>query len=33
LAWPNGVDFCPGVLYSAATGIPIEELGNELEVG
>jgi len=23
LAWPNGVDFCPDVLYSLATGKPI----------
>ena len=21
--WPNGVDFCPDVLYAAATGTPI----------
>jgi hypothetical protein len=21
--WPNGVDLCPDVLYSRATGIPI----------
>ncbi len=32
LAWPNGVDFCPDVLYAEATGKDIEELGNELEV-
>jgi hypothetical protein len=23
LAWPNGVDFCPDVLYAEATGRPI----------
>lgn len=23
LVWPNGVDFCPDVLYSLATGKPI----------
>ena len=33
LAWPNGVDFCPDVLYAEATGKAITELGNELEVG
>jgi len=32
LAWPNGVDFCPNVLYAEATGKNIKELGNELEV-
>jgi hypothetical protein len=24
IVWPNGVDFCPDVLYSLATGRPIE---------
>ena len=24
LCWPNGVDFCPDVLYSEATGKPIQ---------
>ena len=23
LVWPNEVDFCPDVLYSEATGIPL----------
>ena len=23
IQWPNGVDLCPDVLYSQATGIPI----------
>jgi hypothetical protein len=25
LVWPNEVDFCPDVLYSAATGKPLPE--------
>lgn len=32
LTWPNGVDFCPDVLYAEAAGRDIAELGNELEV-
>jgi len=32
LVWPNGVDFCPDVLYAEATGKDIAESGNELEV-
>ena len=32
LVWPNGVDFCPDVLYAEATGQDIQSLGNELEV-
>ena len=32
LVWPNGVDFCPDVLYAEATGKDIAELGNELEM-
>lgn len=32
LAWPNGVDLCPDVLYAEATGKDIRDLGNELEV-
>lgn len=32
LAWPNGVDFCPDVLYAEATGKDIAELGNDLDV-
>lgn len=26
ISWPNGVDFCPDVLYSLATGQPVETL-------
>jgi hypothetical protein len=26
LVWPNGVDFCPDVLYSLATGEPLPTL-------
>lgn len=26
LVWPNGVDLCPDVLYSEATGKPLPEL-------
>ena len=26
LVWPNEVDFCPDVLYSEATGIPLPAL-------
>lgn len=32
LVWPNGVDFCPDVLYTKATGKSIAELGTDLEV-
>ncbi len=32
LVWPNGVDFCPDVLYAEATGKSVEDLGNQLEV-
>jgi uncharacterized protein DUF2442 len=28
LAWPNGVDFCPDVLYAQATGTPIAIQGS-----
>ncbi len=31
LAWPNGVDFCPDVLYAEATGKVISKTGLELE--
>jgi hypothetical protein len=32
LVWPNGVDFCPDVLYAEATGKSIEEMDSRLEV-
>jgi hypothetical protein len=32
LVWPNGVDFCPDVLYAEATGKSIEEMDTRLEV-
>ena len=32
LVWPNGVDFCPDVLYAEATGTPLSELGTKLKV-
>ena len=32
LVWPNGVDFCPDVLYAEATGRAIAELSSDLEV-
>lgn len=32
LVWPNGVDFCPDVLYAEATGKTIAKLGGGLEV-
>lgn len=31
LFWPNGVDFCPDVLYAEATGRPVSGLGTKLE--
>ena len=30
--WPNGVDFCPDVLYAEATGKVISEMGTKLEL-
>ena len=32
LVWPNGIDFCPDVLYAQARGLEIDQLGDELEV-
>ena len=32
LVWPNGVDFCPDVLYAEATGKSISEMDTRLEV-
>jgi hypothetical protein len=32
LVWPNGVDFCPDVLYAEATGKAIADLGTKPEV-
>jgi hypothetical protein len=31
VVWPNGVDFCPDVLYAEATGKAIPKIGVELE--
>jgi hypothetical protein len=31
VAWSNGVDFCPDVLYAEATGKSISEIGLKLE--
>jgi hypothetical protein len=32
LVWPNGVDFCPNVLYAEATGKSVEQMDSRLEV-
>ena len=32
LVWPNGVDFCPDVLYAEATGQAVTDLGHTVEV-
>ena len=32
LVWPNGVDFCPDVLYAEATGKDPADLDNGLDV-
>lgn len=31
LVWPNGVDFCPDVLYAEATGKTISDMGSKRE--
>lgn len=31
LIWPNGVDFCPDVLYADATGKSLDELHGKLQ--
>jgi hypothetical protein len=33
LVWPNGVDFCPDVLYAEATGRSIEEMDTSMMKG
>jgi hypothetical protein len=32
LVWPNGVDFCPDVLYAEAIGRDVNELPQPVEV-
>lgn len=32
LVWPNGVDFCPDVLYAEATGKSLTELDKQTEL-
>ena len=32
VVWPNGVDFCPDVLYAEATGEVISDMGTNLEL-
>lgn len=31
VVWPNGVDFCPDVLFAEATGKALSETGPKLE--
>jgi hypothetical protein len=32
VVWPNGVDFCPDVLYAEATGKAISAMDRKLEL-
>ena len=32
VVWPNGVDFCPDVLYAEATGKALSEMGTKVEL-
>ena len=32
ICWPNGVDFCPDVLYSEATGKPLPDANASADV-
>ncbi len=32
VVWPNGVDFCPDVLYAEATGKAVTDLKTEVDV-
>lgn len=32
VVWPNGIDFCPDVLYAEATGKTISEMDAGLEL-
>lgn len=32
VVWPNGVDFCPDVLYAEATGQAISAMDRKLEL-
>lgn len=32
IVWPNGLDFCPDVLYSEVTGKDLSEMGTHIDV-